>query len=89
MAKPLIAAIIGAMVACGWMFLAGAALGYGVPLSTPWNLAVYISCPMIRVLRLNFWPVVLGNAALYLGCTWLVCALTTRKRATAKTTKRD
>jgi hypothetical protein len=84
MIKLLVAAIIGAAVACGWMVLAGAAITYGMPFPALWNLAAYISCPVIKVFGLAFWPVVLGNAFFYFACTWMLCTFIVRKRTTAR-----
>jgi hypothetical protein len=75
----LIAATMGATVAFVWMYLASAAITYGVPFPAAWNLAIYISCPVISLLGPNFWPVVLGNALFYFACTWIVFAYIGKK----------
>jgi hypothetical protein len=64
--------MMGATVAFVWMYLAAAAITYGVSFPDTWNLAAHISCPVIKIVGLNFWPVVLGNAFFYFACTWIV-----------------
>jgi hypothetical protein len=76
----MMAAMIGATVGLVWMYLAGAALAYGVSFSTLWNLAAYITCPVIILVGLRFWPVILGNSFIYFACTWIVFDLVRRKK---------
>jgi hypothetical protein len=76
----IIAATMGATIALVWMYLAAAAITYGVSFPEAWNLAAYISCPVIKIVGLNFGPVILGNAFLYFACTWIVFAFIEQKR---------
>lgn len=71
----IIAATMGATVAFVWLYLAAAAITYGVSFPDTWNRAAYISCPVIKIVGLNFWPVVVGNAFFYFACTWIVFAI--------------
>jgi hypothetical protein len=74
------AAGIGAIVASWWMRMAAAAITAGISFTTLWNLAAYISCPVIKLFGLSFWPVVMGNAVFYFASTWILQAVIGRKR---------
>ena len=57
--------VVGASVGMFWVYVVGTAMNLHTSLMLSWSVAMYVTCPVIRVILLTWWLVPLLNGASY------------------------
>jgi len=84
-ALPIVAAVIGCGVAFFWLYVSAAVM-YGFRMASYWEIVMAVTCPSLYLMGIHWVLVVMGNAILYGGLTWLGLRLFSKTRS-AKATR--
>lgn len=58
---------LGCAIGLFWVFIVGTAMSLYTDLTPGWNVGMYATCPVIRLIWVAWWLVPISNGALYFG----------------------